>query len=70
MFKIDIGEDGGVLEIDQSGPLVPYRINGEPVTPLQGWVWLAEWHRKRDTVLMAGPCECDPCQWWWDRPHA
>jgi hypothetical protein len=63
IFKIDIGADGGTLEIDQTRPVIQYRINGEQADEAQAWEWVYHWHTKRDETLGADPCGCSPCSW-------
>jgi hypothetical protein len=62
-FKIDIGEDGGTLEIDQTQPVTRYLINGEQADEARAWEWIYRWHVKRDEALGADPCPCAPCSW-------
>jgi len=63
-LKIDIGADGGVLEIDQSQPETTYKVNGAGVTEADAWVWIYNWHMIRDAVTEADPCMCQPCVWY------
>lgn len=62
-WKIDIGEDGGTLEITIDDPPV-YLINDRAVNEAAAYAWIRHWHDVRDSALAcygAGSCACLPC---------
>lgn len=62
-WKIDIGEDGGTLEITADDPPV-YLINDHVVNEAAAYAWIRHWHDVRDNAPGgpgAGFCACEPC---------
>jgi hypothetical protein len=64
---VDIGPDGGTLRIRQEGSSFQFWVNGEPADQDEAWLWIYNWHVKRDAALGAEPCSCTPCAYWTGR---
>lgn len=57
--SIDIGDDGGELEIDYSQPVIRYSINGEQVGEGHAYAWIYRFHARRPETALR--CGCNAC---------